>query len=557
VSRTRAIVALRFKLLTRRMQGAGGALNLVGAALLSILGILFALGLAVGLGLLVFALVSSGEARKIRIGFLVVFYLAFVFGLIIPVLRGAMDQGFDASPFVVFPISRRRLYLISVAACFGGVDHMLYYPMLAAVAVTGVLLPGANAVLGLSLIGLSVVFLVLAGNALALFLVSVMRARRVREITGIAALVLIIGLSFSTLLLDNSDNPLKETMPHLTAALVVAKQVARVLPPSIAAEGMTALHEAGAGVRAASSVAWLLLWNLGVGLIGYLIFDRYHLAERGVKVAGREKRRGAFGAALGALCSMDRRPFSALAPEVRAVAAKDLHYLFRSVLGRFNLFMLPVFVFLIVFAVGRALEEPVLGIEPDRLVLFGLVFYTVLFSNNFVNNCFAWDGDGIKSYYLSPVMLRRVLLGKNLALWLYNVLLFALVLVSWSVVMGPPSPVLILSLMFLFVTALVIFTGVGNVLSVLFPIPRDMSSIRNQPSQAAVLLGILLFVAVGVVLGAALSVPMVLGWPAAQPAFLGAALIAGIGVYVVSLNQATELLETRRERIIEALKVVR
>jgi len=552
MSRTRAIVALRFTLLVRRMQGAGGALNLVGAGLLSIFGILLALGLAVVMGLMVHALVSGGDSRKLRIGFLVVFYLAFVFGLIIPVMRGAMDQGFDASPFVVFPISRRRLYLISVAACFGGFDHMLYYPMLVAVAVTGVLLPGANAVLGLSLIGLSVVFLVLAGNALALFLVSVMRARRVREITGIAAL-----MSFSTLLLDSSDDALKETMPRLTAGLIVAGKAARVLPPSIAAEGMTALHEPGAGSRAATSVVWLVLWNLGVGLIGYLIFDRYHLAERGVKVAGREKRRGALGTALGGLCSMDRRPFSALSPEVRAVAAKDLHYLFRSVLGRFNLFMLPVFVFLVVFALGRVLEEPVLGIEPDRLVLFGLVFYTVLFSNNFVNNCFAWDGDGIKSYYLSPVTLRRVLLGKNVALWLYNLLLFALVLVSWSVVMGPPSPALILSMIFLFASALVIFTGIGNILSTLFPVPRDMSSIRSQPSQAAVLLGIVLFVAVGLVLGAALSVPMVLGWPAAQPAFLGAALIAGIGVYVLSLNQAAELLETRRERIIEALKVVR
>ena len=40
-------------------------------------------------------------------------------------------------------------------------------------------------------------------------------------------------------------------------------------------------------------------------------------------------------------------------PDVRAVAAKELRYLLRSVLGKFNLIMMPVFVVIVVFFFGR------------------------------------------------------------------------------------------------------------------------------------------------------------------------------------------------------------
>jgi ABC-2 type transport system permease protein len=472
VSRTLAIAELRFKLLVRKMRGAGGALNLVGGILLSVLGLVFAAGLAVGFGVMTHVFVTGGDSRKLLIGFSIVFYVCFVLGVILPLLRGAMDQGFDASPFVIFPVGRWRLYVITVAACFGATDHLLYFPMLAAVALTGVLLPGVNAVVGLALIVLCVLFFVVWGNALALFLVSVMRTRRVREIAGIVALMLIISASFSTMLLD-TDGLAKVQLPELTTALNAVMVMVKLLPPSIAAEGMTVLHEANGAARAGTSVLWLLVWNAAGVWIGYHIFDRYHLAERGVQVAARVKRRGAIAKALGRLLTLDGGPFSALPSEVRAVAAKDLHYLFRSVLGRFNLFMMPVFVFVMAFIIGRVLDEPVFGIDPEPLLLFGLLLYTVLFSNNFINNSLAWEGDGVKSYFLGPVSLRSILLGKNVAVWLYNGLLFSLVMLSWMAVKGPPGPVTLVSALFMFAAAVVIFTGVGNILSVLFPVARD------------------------------------------------------------------------------------
>jgi hypothetical protein len=557
VSRVLAIVALRFKLLARKVQGPGGTLNLVGAILGAVWGVVFALGMAVGLGVMVHLFAASGEPGKLRIGFLIVFYAAFFFGIILPMLRGAMDQGFDASPFVIFPVGRARLYGITLAASFGAPDHLLYYPTLLAVAIAGVLIPGVNAVVGLALIALCLLFFVAWGHALALFLVSVMRARRIREIAGILALMLVIGASFLPALMDSSVGGLKEAMPRLKVALSVATWIGGFLPPSIAAEGLTALHETGGTARAATSALWLLVWDAAGLLIGYLIFDRFHLGERGVRVARKVERRDAGAAPLAGLLTLDGRLFAALSPEVRAVAAKDLHYMFRSVIGRFNLFMMPIFVLIVVFLVGRALDEPVFGLDPERLLLFGLLLYAVLFSNNFVNNAFAWEGEGIQSYFLCPVPLRRVLLGKNLAVWLYNGLLFGLVIVVFSVVAGPPGPVTLLSAALMFASAMVIFTSFGNIISVMLPVPRDMSAIKNQPSQMAILLSILVLFGIALLIGPLLSLPMLFGWSIVHPVLLAALLVGAVGIYAVTSKKAARLFEARREQIVESLKSVR
>lgn len=555
--RVLAIVALRFKLLARRLQGPGGTIHLVGAILGTIFGAVFALGMAVGLGVMVYLFATHDEPGKLRTGFLIVFWAAFFFGIVLPLLRGAMDQGFDASPFVIFPVGRARLYGITLAASFAASDHLLYYPTLLAVAIGGVIVPGVNAIAGLTLIALCWLFFVAWGHALALFLVSVMRARRIREIAGIVALMLLIGASFLPALMDSSDGPLKEAMPRLRVALSVATWVGSFLPPSIAAEGLTALHAAGGGARAATSALWLIAWNVAGLFIGYFIFDRFHLGERGGRGTRKIERRDAGAGPLAGLLTLDGRMFAALPSEVRAVAAKDLHYMFRSVIGRFNLFMMPIFVFIVVFLIGRALDEPVFGLDPERLLLFGLLLYAVLFSNNFVNNAFAWEGEGIQSYFLCPVSLRSVLLGKNLAVWLYNGFLFALVIVVFSAVAGPPGPLTLLSAALMFASALVIFTSVGNIISVMLPVPRDVSAIKNQPSQMAVLLSLLVLFGTALVIGPLLSIPLLLGWSAVQPVLLAALLAGAVGLYAVTSKQAARLFEDRREQIVEALKSVR
>jgi hypothetical protein len=519
--------------------------------------VVLALGMATGLGLMVHLFVAGGEPDRIRLGFLIVFWVSFFFGIIMPLLVGAMNQGFDAAPFRVFPLSRRRLYAVTLAASLGGSDHMLYYPTMVAVALTGVLLPGVPVLAGVALIVLVPLFLVIWGHALALLLTSVMRTRRAREITGIVALLLLIGVSFVPAMFDDESGRLAGRLPELRVALRLVVDVGRFLPPTIAADGLAALHGEDGGARVTASLLALVAWNAAGIWIGYRVFVRHHVGERGGGSASA--RRGALPARRTdrRRSPFDRRPFSALPVQVRAVAAKDLHYLFRSVVGRLNLFMAPVLVLVIVLLVGRAIEEPVLGIDPEPLLLFGLLLYAVLFSNNFVNNAFAWEGDGVRSYFLCPASPRQVLLGKNLAVWLYNALLFATVILVYSVLAGVPGPATLSSAAFLFASALVVFTACGNLISILLPVRRDPSRINNQPSQAAILLSLLVLGVTVTLMGPLLSLPVLFGRPAAQPLLLGLFFAASVAGYAWSLGPAARLLAGRRERIAEALRSLR
>jgi hypothetical protein len=545
VRRVRAIVALRFKLAVRRLQGPGGAVHLAAAILASGFGVVFALGAAVGLGIMVHLLVSSGDPDRLRTAFLIVFWVAFFFGIVLPLLRGTMNQGFDVSPFVVFPISRPRS------------DHLLYYPTLLAAAIAGVLVPGVPAAAGLAMIGLCLFFFVAWGHALALLLVSVMRARRIREIVGIVVLLLMIAASFVPALMDDSKAELTDSLPEAKAALRVAARIGQVLPPTIAAEGLASLHAPRGGPRAAMSLLWLLLWDAVGVLIGYVIFDRHHLREPGIRATPRLGRRLPAARAGGSWLSFDGRLFAALPAGVRGVAAKDLHYMLRSVLGRFNLFLMPVFVLFIVFLVGRRIEEPVFGIDPQGLLLFGLLLYAVLFSNNFVNNAFAWEGDGLQSYFLCPVLPREVLVGKNLAVWLYNGVLFGLVIIVFCAMTGFPGIATLLSAALMFASALLIFTGCGNIISVMLPVPRDISSLQNQPSQMAIVLSLLVLATTTLLIGPLLSLPLLFGWPGLQPVLLATLFAGTIVIYTLTLRQASRLFERRREQIAETLKSVR
>ncbi len=183
-----------------------------------------------------------------------------------------------------------------------------------------------------------------------------------------------------------------------------------------------------------------------------------------------------------------------------------------------------------------------------------MLLYALLFSSNFVKHMFAWEGEGVKAYFMGPVSLQTVLCGKNLAVWIYNGLLFSLLMLCWSVAMGLPDPSTFLSALLMYAGAILIFTCFGNFLSILFPVRRDMSKINSSPSQIATLASFGTLAITVLLIGPFLSIPLLLGWEALQPVLLAAVLAGVIGIYILTLRPASRLMGTRRERIIDALK---
>ena len=155
---------------------------------------------------------------------------------------------------------------------------------------------------------------------------------------------------------------------------------------------------------------------------------------------------------------------------------------------------------------------------------------------------------------LNPTLPRSILIGKNLAIWLYNFLLFIICIVIWSVLVQIPSPFTLLTAILLFSISLLAFTTAGNFISILFPIRRDMSTIRNQPSQVGILLSLFSFSVIAGIIAFFLFIPLFLGMKFLQLIFLAALMIIQIGVYSLTLKLSSRLMGERKEKMIEALK---
>ncbi len=550
-----AIVWLRWKLLVRQAGSTSGIINLITGIILFALGAVISLGMAAGFGIWIYLSAQTGEIFYLRIAWYIVFYSFFFFGVLLPLLITQGAIGFEPSRFIVFPISRRMLYGITLSSSFIGSEHLFYYPAFIAVFLAGVLFHGDNLFIG-GIVCLAFLFFnVSVGTTIFLFFQNIMKRRRIREIVLIVAFMIIVALSFIPYAVELIQEKIKgEEIPHLSAFLSAGAKIGRILPPSLAADGLSSLYS-GEIVRTLIDVGWLLLWCAGIIALGYFIFVRYHLDESGKgsrrkkekKIARTEER------------LLERFPLDAFAArfipgEIIAVAIKDLRYLFRSVILKFNLLMLPVLVLIAAFIFARDVQNPHFGINPKDLVFYGMLVYISMFATNFLYNSFAWEGSGLKSYFMSPVHLQKIILGKNLAVGLYAATVLVLSMIIWGIVTGVPNPVVILTGIFVFSSTILNHAIWGNFISILFPAQRDISSMRNNPSQTGIFMSFGGLIVSGGIIFLCLLIPYLYGFTLLQPFLLAIVLSAQIWLYAFCLKYVGRLLDSRREKILEILR---
>jgi len=556
VSRILAIIGLRIRLTLRRTRGAAGLADRIMGAVIALLGAAVSLGLAAGFGFLVHLTLETGDFAGIRNTYAIALYTFAFFALVLPYIGGSLDQGLDVSPLRMFPIRRARLYVIQMAAGLGGAEHLLYYPALAAVFVVGVV-PGGAIAAGAAILLLVVLTFVVWSNAAVLLLVTVMRGRRLREILILVAFVALVAVSMGPSLFSSQGGEIdRESILRITAALGPVLRVARLLPPSLAAEGLARLN-LGETAGALPTLLWLLLWNgAGIGL-GLYIFDRHFLGDR--SAARPRRRRSDAGAAddRAGLLSFDSRALRFLPDGIRAVAAKDFRYLLRSVAGKFNLLMLPLIVILAAVVVSDSVQQPRLGIDPERILLFGLLIYCTLFSNNFLNNAYAWEGVGVQNYFMLPASPRQVIAGKNLAVWLYNAILFVICMVVWGLLVRVPDIGTLVEAGLVYGISVLAFTTIGNVVSIYFPVWRNIASVTNTPSQIAIVFSLVAVAAIAALVALFLLLPSLLGLNYLLPLSLALLLALQIGLYWLVLQFAAGLLHERRQKLTETLRAGR
>jgi len=552
VDRVRALVWLKLRLWWNGLRSGAKVADTVVAAILAVLGVLLSLWLAFGLGLVTHLALRDGEPDAIRVGLLIVFWVFGFLAVVLPVFFGLGEQAVPLSRLAVFPFSRAGLYRISLAASFASGVHLLWYPIMLAVSFIAIVIHGAPAALWCAVISVFAVCLVVWCHAVLQLVQRVLRQRKIRELVVLVGLVLLVMASMLPALLGSQEIESEASWLRLPEwASPVAAHVASVFPPSIAATAMTAAL-AGHAARTLPALLWLIAWTAAGVMIGYRILART-LFDGDSQSGGKAAAGHTTGRTAASPWTIDR--LSVFPVEVRAVAAKELRYLMRSTMGKFNIIIMPIFVIVIGLVVARDLSGPVLGIDPTNLVFLGAMLYASMYSNNLIYNAYAWEGAGVQSYFFGPLSMRRLVLGKNLGAWLYNLILGVECAIFFCLVVGVPTPAALVSGCLAFAAALLAATMAGNFVSPAMPVPRDISKITNSPSQTGILASFAMFLVNTVLIGGLVAIPALLGAVWLQPILLAGLFAAEVFVYRIMLQPAAILLENRRESLVEALEV--
>jgi hypothetical protein len=494
----------------------------------------------------------EGSQEAVHIALMVVFWMLGFLAVVMPLFFGAGQPQVPLRRLLVFPLSRWRLYRLSLAASFASGTSLFWYPILTSVTVVAVFVDDQRVVYWLVAVALFAACLVIWCNTALTVVQWILQKRNVRELAMLIGLVVVVIVSMlPAMYQEQAEERGKEWFGELVPGSVtsVVGRVASVFPPSIVVRGLEAAV-LGQPEDAITPLLWLALWAVGGVAIGYGIVRRYLLeGDQAPRVHS-----AATAPTEGNARWWSMEHLSAFPAEARAVAAKELRYLLRSTVGKFNIVIMPIFVVVMALIVARDLDHSFLGLDRASLVFIGLMIYASLFANNFLLNAYAWEGVGVQSFFLSPVDPAKVVLGKNLGVWIYDVIIGAEGVIAFCLISGvPPAPALLGGCLG-FAAAVVASTLVGNFLSPTMPVPRDISSITNSPSQTGVLANFGVLIVSVLVIGGSMTITALLGVAWLGPLIVLLLLAGEIALYAVVLRSVGRLLEARRETLIDALQ---
>jgi hypothetical protein len=520
--------------------------------ILAMLAALLSAALSFAMAVVVHVGLGDGTEEAVRIALTIIFWTLGFLAVIMPVFLGAGKPQVPLRRLLVFPVSHRRLYNISLAASFVGGVNLLWYPILVSVTVVALFFDRAPAVEWLAAAGLFAACLVIWCNTVLLLVQHALQKRRTRELAALVGLVLLVVASMLPAMYqeqaeEQGQEWFGDLVPRwLTSSIV---RTASVFPPTIAAHGLgsAVLGESGSY---ALSLLWLTMWTVAGLMLGYGIV-RKNLLE-----GDTSSRSAANVASPGEdhvrLWTIER--LTVVPAQVRAIASKELHYLLRSTSGKFNIVIMPVFVIAMALLVARDLDRPFLGLDRVSLVFVGLMIYCSMFSINYLFNAYAWEGAGVQSFFLSPVEPEKIVFGKNLGVWIYNVILGLEGVIAFCLISGVPSVAALIGGCLAFVASVGSATIVGNFLSPAVPVPRDISSVTNSASQTAVLATFGVLIANAVVIGGSISITTLLGVPWFGPVILTLLVVTEVVLYATLLRTAGRFLNERRESLVDALQ---
>ena len=452
--------------------------------------------------------------------------VCFLYWQLIPVLMASMGSSLDTKKLLVYPIPTGQLFTLEVLLRIStGVEMLL-------------LLTGAG--IGLSLnpripfwgpcaLLIFVIFNLFCSAGVRDLLVRLLARKRIREV--VALLLVLLAALPQLLVFAGFQNRIKSLF---------------TTPPSPFWPWTATAHLAQ-GEASVENIGVLLIWTAAAYLFGRWQF------ERSLSVDAPERAASA-GRKASRIEWIYRLP-SALVPDpLAALIEKELRFLSRA--PRFRLVFLMGFTFgLLIWApiaFGQASSQH--SLVAENYLTFVSVYALLLLTDALFWNCFGFDRSAAQIYFLVPLKMSTVLIGKNLAAACIVFLEIASITVVCTLLRMSVTPIQVLEALAVTCVVTIFLLAIGNLSSVYNP--RSVNPAKSFRSAASGRTQAVLMLTFPVAL-----TPVFLAYLAryafsSEWAFFGvllAGLMLGVVVYSYSMTSAVKTAELRREQIMTVL----
>jgi ABC-2 type transport system permease protein len=538
VEQLKLVAGLRWKLLKNSLQTKNNRWDLIGMILAAAGSAVMVIGLCVAFYAGAYFFLTRGRASWMQL----LYWAIFLWWQVVPILVAGFGANFEFRNFLRFPLSLRAFYILGFGygfADFAAVSSLCWIAaMLVATAVGRVELLPAMALASLLFVLVNVTLERLIGS----WLERIFANRRAREVLVGLFVLSMVSLNFLNPALQRWGG--RETQPRILHLISYSSW----LPGSLAGNAVDAASN-GDSQALAITFSGLLIW---LGTTSGLLWLRYkalYLGEESSEslapvAAKRGNHRRATASALPGF----------LSPPVAGVMRKEFHYLTRNGFSFITLLLPPVMVvfFSIQFAGNNStIKEH--GLPPHTFFPAAMA-YLILILLSPAYNSFAFEGRGIQSYFMAPVRMRDILVGKNLFLvCVVGVeLTVSLGVLVWRI--GFPGFPLFLSTIAAAAFAVMGQLTIANWSALSFPKKMEIGKMKGQRNS-----GVAVWTAFGaqILIGGIATVVLLAGrWfgnPWLPAAVFAVLTTAALGGYLASLDPLSALAERKKELLIETL----
>ena len=554
MSQLLTLIWLKWKLVRNSLRSRKAVANQVASILGVMVTLAIALSLAIGLGFAAYFLNQPGtlseafrrsasrsgmEEASVEFIFFSIFAFLYLMWATVPLSIGSTKQ-FDVARMLIYPISLKKLFAIDFVSEFTSLASMFAVPAILAMSI-GAGLGAGNLFETLVAFVPAVAFGIALSKWLSTIIGSLVRRKRARGETIVAMVGAIAGLGGA---LAGQLGPI---LFHHAQAF----KSLRWTPPGAAAV-LLVKHD---GV-----LDYVLAFvTLSVYAV-LLIAASYWIARRSALGLGGARRRKVVEAIESETYAGWQLPF--LSSHLAAVIEKELRYAMRNAQLRMMALM-PLVLIIIRLVNSNRMRSGMRsgGAQVGRdfftygsvLLATGGVLYVFMLLAGLSCNLFAFEEGGMRTFILSPIDRRKILLGKNIAVTIIAALFSIALLLVNGIVFRDLSPPTLLFAAISFVIFSSLMAIIGNWFSMTFPKRMEFGKRLNVSGVAGFLL-IPMVLTMGLPPFAATVAGYLADSVLVQFLVLGAFAVLSLGLYLLVLDFQGRSLERREISILESVK---